>query len=86
MRWRRYKDKSLPAVVVAASHAAKNVANRKQRHEMAPLQRQKPPRVETDSAMRWRRYKGREPATHCETAVRGVQFRQERFQAEGGIA
>ena len=67
MRWRRYKDKSLPAVVVAASHAAKNVANRKQRHEMALLQR-----------------KG--TGNHCETAVRGVQFRQERFQVEGGIA
>ena len=84
MRWRRYKDNSLPAVVVAASHAAKNVANRKQRHEMAPLQRQK--KEETDSAMRWRRYKGREPATHCETAMRGIQCRQEQFQAEGGIA
>ena len=31
----------LNGVVAAASHAAKNAANKKQRHEMAPLRRQK---------------------------------------------
>ena len=30
--------------------------------------------------------RGENVPRHCETAVRGVQFRQERFQAEGGIA